>query len=61
MYIVTGDSERILKVFRDYNIRMVFKSGPTLCSLLTKVKDLLPMTKQSNVITKCHAPVARCT
>ena len=27
----------------------MFKSRPTFCSLLTKVKDLLPIDKQSNV------------
>ena len=47
---VAGISERIRKVCRDYNIRTVFKSGPTLRSLLTKVKDPLPITKQSNVV-----------
>ena len=35
---------------RDFSIRTVFKSGPTLRSLLTKVKDPLPTTKQSNVV-----------
>ena len=40
-------SERIR---RDFNIRAVFKSGPTLRSLLTRVKDLLPMEKQANVV-----------
>ena len=34
----------------DYNIGTVFKSGPTLRRLLTKVKDPLPVTKQSNVV-----------
>ena len=47
---VAGVSERIRKVCRDFNIRTVFKSGPTLRSLLTKVKDPLPTTKQSNVV-----------
>ena len=47
---MAGVSERIRKVCRDFNIRTVFKSGPTLRSLLTKVKDPLPTTKQSNVI-----------
>ena len=37
---VAGVSERIRRVCRDFNIRTVFKSRPTLCSLLTKVKDL---------------------
>ena len=47
---VAGISERIRKVCRDFNIRTVFKSRPTLRSLLTKVKDPLPTTKQSNVV-----------
>ena len=47
---VAGISERIRKVCWDFNIRTVFKSGPTLRSLLTKVKDPLPTTKQSNVV-----------
>ena len=47
---VAGVSERIRKVCRDFNIRTVFKSGPTLRNLLTKVKDPLPIDKQSNVV-----------
>ena len=47
---MAGVSERIRKVCRDFNIRTVFKSGPTLRSLLTKVKDPLPTTKQWNVV-----------
>ena len=46
---VVGVSERIWRVCRDFNIRAMFKSGPTLHSLLTKVKDPLPMEKQANV------------
>ena len=34
---------------RKFNIRVVFKSGWTLRSMLTKVKDTLPLGKQSNV------------
>ena len=37
-YIV-GVSERIRRVCEDFNIRMMFKSGPTFRSLLTKVND----------------------
>ena len=36
-------SEDIRCVCRKFNIRVVFKSGPTLCSMLTKVKDILPL------------------
>ena len=37
-------------VCRKFNIRVVFKSGRTLRSMLTKVKDTLPLGKQSNVV-----------
>ena len=47
---VAGRSERIRKVCQDFNIRTVFKSGPTLRNLLTKAKDSLPIDKQSNVV-----------
>ena len=47
---VAGVSEGIRKVCRDFNIRTVFKSGPTFRSFLTKVKDPLPTTKKSNVV-----------
>ena len=49
MHYIAGVSEQIRRVCRDFNIRVVFKSGPTLRSLLTKVKDLLPREKQANV------------
>ena len=55
---VAGVSERIRRVCRDFNIRAVFKSGPTLRSLLTKVKDPLPREKQANIVYEvpctCH-------
>ena len=47
---VAGMSEDIRCVCRKFNIRVVFKSGRTLRSLLTKVKDTLPLGKQSNVV-----------
>ena len=47
---VAGVSERIRKVCQDFNIRTVFRSGPTLRSLLTRAKDHLPIDKQSNVV-----------
>ena len=37
---VAGMSEDIRRVCRKFNIRVVFKSGQTLCSMLTKVKDI---------------------
>ena len=40
---VAGVSERIRRVCQDFNIRTVFRSGPTLRGLLTKVKDPLPI------------------
>ena len=47
---VTGMSEDIRLVCSKFNIRVVFKSGRTLHSMLTKVKDTLPPGKQSNVV-----------
>ena len=47
---VAGMSEDIKHVCRKFNIRVVFKSGRTLCSMLTMVKDALPLGKQSNVV-----------
>ena len=40
-------SERIKQACRNYNIRVVFRSGPTL---LTKVIHPLPAEKQANVV-----------
>ena len=47
---VAGMSEDIRHVCRKFNIRVVFKSGRNLHSMLTKVKDMLPLGKQSNLI-----------
>ena len=47
---IAGMSEDIRRVCRKFNIRVVFKSRWTLCSMLTKVKDTLPLGKQSNVV-----------
>ena len=44
---VTGMSEDIRRVC---NIRVVFKSRRTSCSMLNKVKDTLPLGKQSKVV-----------
>lgn len=44
--------ERIRKVCRSFNLEIIFKSGPTLRSILTRVKDLLPLPvgKQAGVV-----------
>ena len=47
---VAGRSEDIRRVCRKFNVRVVFKSGRTLRSMLTKVKDTLPLGKRSNVV-----------
>ena len=47
---MAGVSESIKRVCKDFNIRAVFRSRLTLCSLLTKVKDPLPMEKQGNIV-----------
>ena len=47
---VAGTSEDIWHICRKFNLRVVFTSGWTLHSMLTKVKDILPLGKQSNVV-----------
>ena len=43
---VAGMSEDIRRrVCKKFKIRVVFKSRGTLCSMLTKVKDALPLGK----------------
>ena len=48
---VGGMSEDIRCVCRKFNIRVIFKSGRTLHSMLTKVKDTLAIGKQSKVVS----------
>ena len=43
-------SEDIRRVCRRYGMKVAFKSGRSLCLVLTKVKDLLPIEKQSKVV-----------
>ena len=47
---VSGVSERIRKACEKFGLKVVFKSGPTLRSLLTRVKDPLPMEKLAGVV-----------
>ena len=47
-------SERIRKACERYNFKVVFKSGPTVRSLLTKVKDPLPQEKLAGVVYQCQ-------
>ena len=47
---VSGVSERIRKACERFNLKVVFKSGPTLRSLLTRVKDPLPKEKLAGVV-----------
>ena len=49
---VAGLSEDIRRVCRQYNIRVAFRSGRSLRSMLTRVKDPLPPDLQSKVIYK---------
>ena len=51
---VRGLSEDIRRVCRQFGIRTVFKSAPTLREKLTRVKDKLPMGKLSNVVYQVH-------
>ena len=47
---VAGLSEDIRRICRRFNIKVIFRSGRTLRSMLTRVKDTLPLDKQSNVV-----------
>ena len=47
---VAGMCEDVRHVCRKFNIRVVFKSRWTLHSMLTIVKDTLPIGTQSNVV-----------
>lgn len=45
-----GDSEDIRRVCRRYGMQVIFRSGQSLHSVLSKVKDPLPVEKQSKVV-----------
>ena len=47
---ISGVSERIRKACENFDMRVVFKWGPILRSLLTKVKDPLPKEKLAGVV-----------
>ena len=47
---VVGVSEDIRRVCGMFGVRVTFRSGRTLCSILTRVKDTLPLEKQSGVV-----------
>ncbi len=47
---IAGLSESIQRVWRDFDIKTVFKSGKTLRLHLTKVKDTLPITAESSIV-----------
>ena len=56
---VVGMSDNIRWVCRKFNIREVFKSGRTLCSMLTKVKKVLVNNSMWYIVSP--AVVARST
>ncbi len=43
-------SESIQRVCRDFDMKTAFKSGKTLRSHLTKVKDTIPITTESSIV-----------
>ena len=47
---VNGMSKCIRKACEKFDLRVVFNSGPTLRSLLTRVKDPLPKEKLAGVV-----------
>ena len=57
---VSGVSKQISKICEKYNLKVVFKSGPTLHSLLTKVKDPSPRRSWHVWSIRSPASVVRC-
>ena len=49
---MASTSEEIRRICREFNLRVVFRSGCTLRSILTRVKDVLPQGKQSHIVYK---------
>ncbi len=47
---MTGLSESIQRLCRDFGIKTAFKSSETLRSHLTKVKDNVPITTESSIV-----------
>ncbi len=47
---IAGLRESIQRVCRDFDIKTAFKSGKTLRSRLTKVKDTIPITTESSIV-----------
>ena len=47
---IAGVSEEIRRVCWNYDVRVAFKTGRTLRSKLTRVKDPLPLEKQAMVV-----------
>ena len=47
---VVGVSEEISRICNDFNIRVPFRTAKTIRSELTRVKDSLPLEKQSMVV-----------
>ncbi len=47
---IAGLSESIQRVCGDFDIKTAFKSGKTLRSHLTKVKDTIPISTESSIV-----------
>ena len=56
-----GVSKDIRQVCRKYGMRVIFRSGLSLRSVLTRVKDPLPMESGPRLCTESPAVVARST
>ena len=54
-----GVSEYIRRVCSKFGMKVIFKSGQSLHSVLTKVKDALPMEKQSKVVYRIPCSCGR--
>ena len=47
---ISGVNEDIRRVCSRYNLRVIFRSGQTLCTMLTRFKDRLPEEKCPKVV-----------
>ena len=56
---VAGMSEDIRHICRKFNIRVLFKSGRTLRSMLTKVNDILHLLVSNTIVSPAAAARSR--
>ena len=56
---IAGVSKEIRRVCSRHDVKVAFRASRTLCSLLTRVKDLLLVGKQSMVVYQIPCSCSR--